>query len=144
MGLPVQWVGGVYAYALTMLAPHDETLDWKHLARGILISAEQQQYPDGPNAGLLPDSFVLGSQRRQGPNINPSAIAFLRMALDGELDGLAVASEGPHRIVAPFPVTIRDGKACVRAKASMTYQVVIDGQRIVEVKSQGEDVMPLK
>ncbi|MHC4403190.1 MAG: hypothetical protein ACYTG0_26310, partial [Planctomycetota bacterium] len=24
IGLPVQWVGGVYAYALTMLAPHDD------------------------------------------------------------------------------------------------------------------------
>ena len=48
MGLPVQWVGGVYAYALTLLAPHEKTLDWNHLARGILISAQQQQYPDGP------------------------------------------------------------------------------------------------
>ena len=57
MGLPVQWVGGVYAYALALLAPHEKTLDWNHLARGILISAQQQQYPDGPYAGLLPDSF---------------------------------------------------------------------------------------
>ncbi|NMC19138.1 MAG: hypothetical protein GYA33_01850, partial [Thermogutta sp.] len=28
MGLPVQWCGLVYAYALTMLAPYDSTLDW--------------------------------------------------------------------------------------------------------------------
>ena len=65
IGLPVQWVGGVYAHALTMLAPHDKSLDWNHLARGILISAEQQQYPDGLWAGLLPDSFdIVGQQRR--------------------------------------------------------------------------------
>jgi hypothetical protein len=29
MGLPVQWCGYDYAYALTMLAPLDHTLDWK-------------------------------------------------------------------------------------------------------------------
>jgi hypothetical protein len=144
MGLPVQWVGGVYAYSLTLLAPYDPSLDWKHLARGILISAEQQQYPDGPDAGLLPDSLVLDAQRRQGPKINPSAIAGLRMVLDGELDSLAVAIEGPHRIVAPFPVTLRDGKAHVRAKAGVTYQVVIDAKRVVKVKSKGEDIVPLE
>jgi hypothetical protein len=46
--------------------------------------------------------------------------------------------------VAPFPVTLRDGKAHVRAKAGVTYQVVIDAKRVVKVKSKGEDIVPLE
>ena len=143
MGLPVQWVGGVYAYALTMLAPYDKSLDWSHLARGILISAEQQQYPDGPHAGLLPDSFALPEQRRQPANINPSAVVSLRMALDGQVDSLAVAADAQHRVAAPFPVSIRDGQAHIRARAGAAYQVLIDGRRVVDVKSAGEDTVRL-
>ncbi len=138
-GLPVQWVGGVYAYALTLLAPHDDTLDWPHLARGILISAEQQQYPDGDYVGLLPDSFNLPHQRRQPADINPSALVALRMALDGQLATLCVAIDGQHRIVSPYPATIRDGVAHIRAKAGVEYQVVVDGSRVVKMKSAGED-----
>ena len=141
MGLPVQWCGGVYAYALTMLAPLDKTLDWNHLARGILISGEQQEAPDGQLIGCLPDSFNLAAQRRQGPFINPCGMMSLRLALDGELDSLAVAAEGSHRIVAPFPVRIEGGKAVIRAAKGVAYQVIIDGQRIVDVKSQGVDTL---
>ncbi len=144
IGLPVQWVGGVYAYALTMLAPHDDSLDWNHLARGILISGEQQQYPDGDYRGLLPDSFALATQQRRPADINPCALASLRMVLDGELDFLSVAIEGNHRIAAPFPVTIREGKAHIRAKAGVAYQVIVDGSQIVDIKSQGDDVLPLE
>ena len=142
MGLPVQWCGGVYAYALTLLAPHDKTLDWAQLARGILISGEQQEAPDGPFVGCLPDSFDLGAQRRQGPFINPCGLMSLRLVLDGELDSLAVAAEGGHRIVAPLPVKIEGGKAVVRAKKGAAYQVLIDGKRIVDVKSEGADTVP--
>jgi hypothetical protein len=144
MGLPVQWVGGVYAYALTILAPHDSTLDWNHLARGILISAQQQQYPDGPNIGLLPDSFNLSRQRRQPANINPCALVSLQMAVDGEVDFLSVAADEKHRIAAPFPVTIKDGVAHVRGRPGVDYQVIIDGKRIVSVKSQGDDTIHLE
>lgn len=143
-GLPVQWVGGVYAYALTMLAPHDESLDWNHLARGILLSGEQQQYPDGPHIGLLPDSFALRGQQRRPADINPCALVSLRLVLGGEVDFLSVASDGQHRIAAPFPVAIRNGQAHVRAKTGVSYQVIIDGRRIVEVKSKGEDMVPLR
>ena len=143
-GLPVQWVGGVYAYALVKLAPYDDSLDWKHLARGILICAQQQQYPDGPRAGLLPDSFALKTQQRRPADINPCALVSLETVLDGRLDSLAVAVEAGHRIVAPFPVTIRQGKAHVQGQKGLTYQVLIDGRRIVDVKSQGEDVVPVQ
>jgi len=143
MGLPVQWCGGVYAYALTLLAPHDRTLDWAHLARGILLSAEQQQYPDGKLVGTLPDSFHLAAQRRQGPNINPCAILSLRWALDGELDSLAVAADARHRVVSPFPVELRDGKAHIKARKGTTYQILVDGHRIRDIASEGTDLVPL-
>jgi hypothetical protein len=143
-GLPVQWVGLVYAYALNLLAPHDDSLDWKHLARGILLSGEQQQYPDGPHIGLLPDSFALATQQRRPADINPCALVSLRLALEGRLDSLSVATDGRHRIAAPFPVTIRDGRAHIEAKEGVNYQVIVDGRRIVDVNSHGDDVVPLR
>ena len=151
IGLPVQWCGGVYAYALALLAEHDRMLDWQKLARGILIAGEQMQYPDGKLVGCLPDVFYLPSQRRAGPSINPCALASLRMVLDGELDAIAVAVNPPgrnrkHRIAAPFPVQLVEGdrKARIRAKKGVKYQVLIDGQRIVDVTSQGIDDVPLE
>ena len=143
IGLPVQWVGGVYAYALALLAPHDDSLDWNRLARGILISAEQQQFPDGQYVGLLPDSIELRSQERRPWRINPSALVSLRLVLDGRLDSLAVAADGQHRVAAPFPVTLRDGKAHLWATPGVKYQVLVDGQKIVDVTSGGDDVVPL-
>ena len=64
-------------------------------------------------------------------------------ALDGQLDSLAVAADGDHRVVAPFPVTLRDGKAHVQAAAGVKYQVLIDGRRVVDVVGQGTDKVPL-
>ncbi len=144
IGLPVQWCGLVYAYALTMLAAHDKTLDWRHLAEGILISAEQQQQPDGDYAGCLPDSFAIAAQRRNGPWINPSLIVNLRLVLDGQLDSLALLRDGQHRVVAPFPGMICDGTVRIEAKTGAVYQLLVDGQRIVDVKSQGEDRIRLE
>ncbi len=142
-GLPVQWVGMVYAYALNMLAPYDDTLDWKHLAWGILLAAEQMQSPQGEYAGLLPDSFALANQQRRAPWINPAALVSLRMALEGDVDSLCVATDQNHRVAAPFPVTIKDGFAHVKATAGVDYQVLIDGRRIVSLKSKADDVIPL-
>jgi len=144
MGLPVQWCGGVYAYALGLLAPYDKTLDWTRLARGILICAEQQQYPDGALAGTLPDSFVLATQRRRGPNINPAALISLRLLLDGEVADLAVATDGRHRVVAPFPVEIRGSKAFIRARKGIRYQILVDGERVLDIQSKGTDQIPLQ
>ena len=143
IGLPVQWCGGVYAYALTHLARHDKTLDWMRLARGIYIAAQQMQYPDGPLVGCLPDVFHLPSQHRAGPSINPCALVSLQRALDGQVDSLAVADDGKHRIVAPLPVTITNGRARIQGRKPLTYQVVIDGRRIVTVKSRGIDELDL-
>jgi len=143
MGRPVQWCGGVYAYALALLAPYDKTLDWAKLARGILNSAEQQQYPDGKSVGCLPDAFEPAGQRRCPADINPCAIVSLRLILDGEIDSLAVAADGKHRVAAPFPVTLKDGKAHIQAKKGLTYQILVDGTRIIPIESKGADVVPL-
>jgi hypothetical protein len=143
MGLPVQWCGYDYAYALTMLAPFDKAMDWKQIAWGIETTAEQMQYPSGQFAGCEPDSFNLVRQERNGPAINPCAIVSLRLTLEGKLDSLAVAAAGGHRVVAPFPVAIRGDQARVEARAGIAYQVVVDGERIVQVASRGEDSIPL-
>jgi len=143
MGLPVQWVGGVYAYALAKLAPYDKSFDWAHLARGILVSAEQQQYPDGEYAGLLPDAFEIKGQTRRPWRINPCALVSLRLALDGDVDALSVAADGQHRVAAPFPVAIRNGTAEIRGKTGCKYQALVDGH-VVNVDSQGVDRVPLQ
>jgi hypothetical protein len=143
MGLPVQWVGIVYAYALTLLAPHDDALDWNHLARGILIAGEQMQYPDGESAGLLPDVFELRSQQRRPADINPCALVSLRRVLDGDVDFLSVAARSGRRVAAPFPVTLDQNAARIGACPGMRYQVLVEG-RVADVdRSQGNDRVPL-
>jgi hypothetical protein len=144
IGRPVQWVGIVYAYALTLLAQRDDTFDWLKLAEGILIAGEQQQAVEGPNVGCLADNIELKTQAMFHPWINPCSLANLRMRLDGCLDGLALASDGTHRVVAPFPVEIRDGAAHVQAGKGLSYQAVIDGERIVTIESAGLDVVDLE
>lgn len=140
IGLPVQWCGGVYAYALTLLGSHDRTLDWKHLARGIWLAGERMMAPEGHRyAGCLPDSFVLSSQARNGPFINPCAWYSLRKVLDGELDGLSTAIAGDVRAVAPFPAEIRGGRIVVRARAGARYSVLVNGSRVEDVESKGTD-----
>lgn len=143
IGLPVQWCGLNYAYGLTMLAPYDKTIDWNHLARGILIAGEQMQIPDGPQAGLLPDSFDLRTQERRPWMINPCALVSVRRVLDGEVDFLSVAADQAHRVAAPFPVSLRGGKAHVKGQPGVKYQVLVDGQRAIDVVSQGDDVVSI-
>jgi len=65
------------------------------------------------------------------------------MALDGKLDAVAVAANGKHRVVAPFPVTIRGDKAIIQAAAGQPYQILVNGL-VVDVDSQGQDEIPLR
>ena len=67
------------------------------------------------------------------------ALVSLRLVLDGQLDSLAVATDGKHRIVAPFPVTLKDGKAEIQGKPGLRYQILLDGERVTDVESQGLD-----
>jgi hypothetical protein len=142
--LPVQWCGTVYAYALLLLSDYDQTLDWSKVAEGILICGEQMQYPDGPSVGCLPDVFDLKLQQRRPADINPGALVSLRLRVSGKLDALAVATDGEHRIVSPFPVEANAAAARIQAPRGATYQVLIDGERIVDVQSSGRDVIELK
>ena len=143
IGLPVQWCGTVYAHALLMLAAHDDTLDWRQVAEGILISGEQQQYPDGPSQGMLPDAFQLETQMRFPYDIHPGVLVQLRLQIEGRPAGLAVAADETHRVVSPFPVELHEGRATIQAPEGLTYQIIVDGQRVVDVTSQGEDVVLL-
>jgi hypothetical protein len=144
IGLPVQWCGLVYGYALTLLSPHDRTLDWDKLARGILVAAEQMQYPDGELAGCLPDFYLLREQKRGGPSVNPGALVSLRLALQKRVDSLTAASNGTHRVASPFPVTIVDGVARIESiKGAGEYQVIVDGKRIVTLVASGGEEIPL-
>jgi hypothetical protein len=76
LGLPVQWCGLVYADALYRLLEDDPKGPWKQIADGITISGIQQSWPknEADDQGLLPDSFVLRSQKRNGPAINPATL----------------------------------------------------------------------
>jgi len=84
IGLPVQWCGLVYADALLDLWFHDRDPRWKLLADGIISSGYQQSWPAVSGAvnsrtarerqGLLPDSFILESQQRSDPAINPATL----------------------------------------------------------------------
>ncbi len=76
MGLPVQWCGLVYADSLYRLVRHDPTGPWKRLADGVTASGIQQSWQAmaTDTQGLLPDSFVLRTQHRNGPAINPATV----------------------------------------------------------------------
>jgi len=72
-GRPVQWCGLVYASALHLLSEHDPNGPWSQIAGGITAAGLQMAWPqdDLDRQGLLPDFFLLESQHRDGPAINP-------------------------------------------------------------------------
>ncbi|MBM3883739.1 MAG: hypothetical protein FJ387_29205 [Verrucomicrobia bacterium] len=76
IGLPVQWCGLVYADALRRLAPYDAAGPWRRVADGIAVAGVQHTYPVGDTEymGLLPDSYNLRAQSRNGPAINPATV----------------------------------------------------------------------
>ncbi len=134
IGRPVPWCGVVYAWAVAGLAPREKTLDWRRLARGILQAAQKTQYPEGPLAGCLPDVFELSSQRRAGPSINPCALVSLQIALEGRPPGLHAASSSGRLLVAPFPITVKDGTFTVHAPSGLPYQVLLDGRKVLDAR----------
>ena len=105
IGRPVQWIGTVYAYDLLFLAPYDNSVDWKKLSRGILVSAEYQQYPDGEFKGTLPDSIVPRVEQRFQWNIKPSALMYIQWKLDGVQENLTAIANAKYRVASPFAMT---------------------------------------
>jgi hypothetical protein len=75
-GLPVQWCALVYSDALYRLIRHDPNPVWKQLADGITASGIQQNWDldDPVFQGLLPDSYNLRPQTRNGVAINPGTV----------------------------------------------------------------------
>jgi hypothetical protein len=75
-GLPVQWCGLVYADALYRLGRDDPKGPWNQIAQGITLSGMQQTWTEDDHdyQGLLPDSFALREQKRNGPAINPATL----------------------------------------------------------------------
>jgi len=76
IGLPVQWCGLVYGNALYRLARYDASGPWQALADAIAAAGIQQIYraQEPARQGLLPDSFSLRLQSRNGPAINPATL----------------------------------------------------------------------
>ena len=59
------------------------------------------------------------------------------------MDSLEVVTGDGHRFVAPFHVTIRAKEAHIEGQPGVKYQVLVDGERIVDVESRGKDLVPL-
>ena len=79
IGQPVQWCGLVYAGALHDLArvSPEASEPWGTLARGITCAGLQMTFPIDDAAGrggLLPDYWLFGSGRGDGPAINPATV----------------------------------------------------------------------
>ena len=76
-GVPVQWNGLVYAYALQHLVRHtseSRSQFWSKVAEGITISAMYQQWAEGELKGTYPDGFYGYCTEGRGPHINPEDI----------------------------------------------------------------------
>jgi hypothetical protein len=75
-GQPVQWVGLVYADALSRLAPYDPDGPWQRLANGITAFGIQSTWPpsDSSRYGLLPDYYYFRQQIGEEAAINPGTV----------------------------------------------------------------------
>lgn len=136
IGLPVQWCGLVYADALHRLVKHDPTGPWKQVADGIAAAGIQHSYPlDDPlRLGLLPDSYNLRSQTRNGPDINPATVQApaTRMLAAPALYGFAALNR--HGLLAHAPGDIvnvherTDGVAfTIQPWPATPYWILING-----------------
>ncbi|MDO5581364.1 MAG: hypothetical protein Q4G69_09515 [Planctomycetia bacterium] len=144
MGLPVQWCGLDYVYALLLLAPYDQTLDWKKIAEGMILSGECQQYPDGDAIGLLPDSFNLLTQTRRPYNINPSALHLLRRIFEGKPTSGNTVFNDHYHVLSPYKTKIEGDFAIVNAVKGEKYQILVNGSTVKPITSEGIDRIPLK
>jgi len=145
IGLPVQWCGLDYAEACFMLAEHDDTVDWKKIAEGILTTAERMQYTEGPSIGLLPDAYKLETQVPLPFDINPSVLVQQRRRLQGKLPALDVAlsADKRYRVVSPYKTVIEGNTAVIEGAAGTTYQIIVNGREVKTIESQGTDRVDL-
>lgn len=117
MGLPVQWCGLVYSDALYTLAEVDDNPIWRQIADGITAAGIQHTYEtnDVEHGGLLPDSYDLKAQRRNGPAINPGTLQVnaIRYYKKPPIYDCKVSPVSKFIINAPGNITLRQSKANV-------------------------------
>ncbi len=65
----------------------------------------------------------------------------LRRTLEGEPTNLSVVDLDGKRVAAPFPARVEDGAVKISAKKGLVYQIMIDGEEVRTIESQGEDVV---
>jgi len=138
MGLPVQWCGLVYAAALYGLARYDAGGPWRKLADGITVSGIQQSFPASEKdyQGLLPDSFNLRPQTRNGPAINPGTVEANAVRYYGgpplydlvDFRRYGVIARAPGAIE-PLADTPREARFRVRGFTPGPYYVALSGLR---------------
>ncbi len=130
IGLPVQWCGLDYAEGLFLLAPYENSLDWRKIAEGILIAGEQMQYTNGPSVGLLPDSWTLRTQTPNPFDINPCVLERLRRRMIGELPAvdIAVSPDGRSRVLAPFPIRFEGNTPVFESRGYGPFQILLNGE----------------
>jgi hypothetical protein len=122
LGLPVQWCGLVYAYALQELRRFDRNDLWRREAEGITASAVHQQWPmdNKELAGTYPDSYGQWFTHRNPVYINPEDIAVNALALHGLDPGLRSATvklgDGLVHITAPADLQVGAEGSGLRAQ----------------------------
>jgi len=138
--------GAVFGHSLACLGRYDDTLPWQKIARGLLHAAESVQMESGPMIGTLPECFSLKSQESLSWHVNPSSIVSLRLLLDSPPDSLSVATNKYTRVVSPFPVQLtREGIVVTDAPYGLTFQIMVNGKQIIDVKSNGKrTVVPFR
>ncbi len=123
-GRPVQWNGLRYAGAALKLARHDDSLDWRRLAEGLMVSAMYQQATEGDNKALWPDSISAIDGGKSGWVFAPYQINEIAYELQGRLAEPAVtavaADGGTLRIAAVARVRAAD-VVRGRLRATLTY-----------------------
>lgn len=139
------WTGLTYAYAIHLLSKHDEKIRWADLARGMLHTVEQMQETEEPFAGCFPEAFSIDLQQRRSYHLNPCPMVNLRAALEGELEGVYVATGGNDRIASPYPVVLdREGVLIDGAPSGQRFQILHNGQDVISVQgSGGKNRVPL-
>jgi hypothetical protein len=147
IGLPVQWCGLVYAEALHRFAPHDPGGPWKQIANGIAAAGIQHTYPldDTNYRGLLPDSYNLRPQSRNGPAINPATVLAPAVRLLEQpplydfvaLNRYALLVHAPGEITA-VEETVEAVRFTVKGWSAKPYRILVNGfTRMPAVKLNG-------
>jgi hypothetical protein len=83
LGRPVVWMGLDYAYALEDLAEFDKAFPWLKVSQSVTNCAMWQQFADGPEKGLFPDSWELATNKPNIPYILPDIILLDEFRLRG-------------------------------------------------------------